>query len=142
VKLPVSSALVSVHCHATEDEDKVLKALHAVIPTGVKVERTGLEGHHGNPIIALTARITDREKLTEIWDRIVGSCGRAIALQVDERTDDLCNLHLRFDKQKAFEGALVLTNGGDSIYLKLKIRTFPSKRENAIKLVKELLVGG
>jgi RNA binding exosome subunit len=141
VRPPISSAQVHVHCHATEDEDKVLAALRTLLPGEVAVERSELEGHHGNPIVVIGARVRDRSKLSEIWERIVRS-GELTPPEVERRMDERCTLHLRFDKQAAFGGRLRLTDGGDSIHLRLRVKAFPPRRENAIRAVREAIESG
>ncbi|MEM2874547.1 MAG: RNA-binding domain-containing protein [Candidatus Hadarchaeales archaeon] len=141
MKLPVSSAFVSVHCHATEDEEKVLRALRAIVPVDVEVRRTRAEGHHGNPIIVMNAGIREKATLSEVWKKIVG-CGEQILPRLDERVDEHRQLHLRFDKQAAFRGQLSLTRGSDAIHLRLKINAFPPRRENAIRFIKDALKRG
>jgi len=58
------------------------------------------------------------------------------------RIDESCRLYLRFDKQLAYRGELVLTDSGDAIHLKLKTAAFPAKREVAIGLVEKFIGAG
>jgi len=42
------------------------------------------------------------------------------------------------DKQKAYLGEVELASGGDAIAVKLKLVTFPSKREKIVEFAREL----
>lgn len=143
MEFPFRSAAIDALVHATEDEQKVLAALQALLPEGVEVQRTGLKGHHGNPIISLYASIRQKKLLRELWRRFSTKL-RAGELDklgkiASERINGTCRLYLRLDKQLAHAGEFVLDDGGDVIHLKLKIAAYPAKREVAAKLVEELI---
>lgn len=146
MEFPFSNAIVSAHVHATEEEQLVLEALRTFLPGEVEVGRSKLKGHHGNPIVALEAKVNRRRLLRELWQRAldklrVGEIDKLRAL-VPERVDDSCCLYLRFDKQLAHGGELVLTDSGDAIHLRLKVVAFPAKREVAIGLIENFVGGG
>ena len=58
------------------------------------------------------------------------------------KIDESCRLYLRFDKQLAYRGELVLTDSGDAVHLKLKVASFPAKREIAVDLVEKFVGAG
>lgn len=137
---------MSAHAHATEDEQRVLRALRALLPEVVEVQRSKLEGHHGNPIIVFEAKVDRRPILRDMWKQMTARL-RAGELEkirdiLSLRTDESCHLYLRFDKQLAFSEELALTESGDAIHLKLKVAAFPAKREVAIKLVEKFIEAG
>ncbi len=142
MKFPFRGAVVSTFAHATEAEKRVLDALKIMLPEEVEVRRSRLKGHHGNPIVSFEAQI-GRKETQEIWRRILAKlCGgefEKIAMVVPDRIDKACHLHLRFDKQLAYVGELVLTEGGDIIHLRLKVAAYPAKREVAVDLVAKFL---
>lgn len=143
MEFPFRSATVDALVHATEDEQKVLAALQALLPKGVEVRRTRLKGHHGNPIVSLRASIGRRKLLRELWWRFSTKL-RAGELDklgkiASERIDGTCHLYLRLDKQLAHTGEFALSDGGDVIHLKLKIDAYPAKQRVAAKLVEEFL---
>jgi RNA binding exosome subunit len=143
MEFPFSSAVLNVHAHATEDEQRVLDALRVLLPEDIEIQRSKLEGHHGNQIIVFEARINRKALLRELWGRIVARL-RADDLENIRRVlptkfDEACHFYLRFDKQLAYRGELALTEGGDAVRLKLKTVAFPAKREVAIGLVKKFL---
>ena len=49
---------------------------------------------------------------------------------IDERMDEDGNFYLRFDKQKAYSGQLVLGYKGDVIKTRIKIASFPANLSN------------
>ena len=52
--------------------------------------------------------------------------------ELHERIDDDCRLHIRFDKQAAYEGKVQLAITTDAIAAEIKIKAYPAKRENAV----------
>ncbi|MDI6819959.1 MAG: RNA-binding domain-containing protein [Candidatus Hodarchaeaceae archaeon] len=143
MELPFRSAAVDAFVHATEDEQRVLAALQALLPEGVEVRRTRLKGHYGNPIVSLHASIGRRKLLHELW-RCFSTKLRAGELDklgkiASGRIDGTCRLHLRLDKQLAHAGEFALSDGGDVIHLKLKIDAYPAKQRVAAKLVEEFI---
>jgi len=64
-----------------------------------------------------------------------------IIKDLNKKIDNKGNLFLRFDKQEAYLGNLVVVEHGDSIHLKIKIAAYPAKKDKAIKIVKEMLGG-
>ncbi|HID60431.1 MAG TPA: hypothetical protein EYP46_01050 [Hadesarchaea archaeon] len=146
MEFPFRSAAVSVHAHATEDENRVLEALKAILPEGIEIRRSGLKGHYGNQITSFEARMSREPVLREFWRRIVAKLRTGGLEKLRERVltgvDDSCHLYLRFDKQIACGGELVHTTSGDSIHVKFKVSVFPAKRGKAIELVEKFVKEG
>jgi RNA-binding protein len=143
MEFPFSSAVVSVHAHATEDEQRVLGILKGLLPDSAEVRKSGLKGHHGNPIVALEARLGQKKDIKELWRRFLSGMREDtfvnLVMMVPERVDDSCFMYLRFDKQSAYGGELVLTDAGDAIHVRLKVSAFPADREVATGNVKRFL---
>jgi hypothetical protein len=141
---PFANAVVSAFVHATEEKDKVMKAMAILTPKGVEVNATELEGYHGNPISLLECRIAKKAVLREWWVGLAEKLDAGIErirLDLPENIDDSCRLYLRFDKQRAYSGELVLTVGEDVVHVRLKVVTWPARREAAVSLVEEFLSG-
>ena len=143
MELPFSSAVVSVHAHATEDEQRVLEAMRKILPASAEVRKSNVKGHHGNPIIAFEARVSQKKALKELWQRVMAGMYEGmfakLLMGIQERVDDSCFMYLRFDKQSAYSGELILTDFGDAIRVRLKISAFPANREVAMSNVKDFL---
>jgi hypothetical protein len=122
-------------CYATEDEKRVERALRTFLPEEYPIERAENEGHHGDRIVVLSARLENADdvrhvlaRLTELEeiDRIVD--------ELDERIDDNTSLFLRLDKQAAFGGDVEL---GVGITLRAKVEAYPATHENAVENARE-----
>lgn len=141
---PFSNAVVSALVHATEDEQRVMKALRFLIPETIGLRRSNVKGHFGNPITMLEARLRKGE-IRELCKNILSNLGmdelERLRESVPRKLDQRCNLYLRFDKQKAHEGELELIESGDAIHIRLKVSAFPPKGELATKLVLDFLGG-
>lgn len=139
-----------VFCHATEVEERVLDALAFVVNADVRahekraafaklVDRIPTEGHHGNPITILEARLKRSGDIDRAWERLLGEpeVRRAFTAEYAARLDDELALHARFDKQLASRGTLRLASSDDCIAIHAKVAAFPKKRETALKALGE-----
>lgn len=128
-------------CHPTEQEDRVRRAIETAAP-GISAAATHAEGHFGPPLLILTARLESREAMNAFWTRLKGAAGGDRLLEsIKDRIDDDCVLHLRLDKQAAFEGELTLVGHDDVIAIRAKVSSFPAKRNEAARRAKAYLAG-
>ncbi len=134
---------VSAVVHSTEDMEKVGEAIAELFPFEFEIEVSKAKGHYGNELTFLEVEIKDRKKIKEfinyLFERLKES-GELEYLKesLEDRVDADNTLHIRFDKQKAYMGEVVL-GSRDPIAVKIKITTFPSRREAAISAVRELI---
>jgi RNA binding exosome subunit len=137
--LPIHWIMARVYCHATEEEDRVVRALDVLCAGGAEV-RDMLEGQHGNPIIHFVRRLEDGKEISAAWDRWreMGLV-RAVRPDVDARLDDDGVVHFRVDKQRAYEGALALARDEDAIDVQVKLKAYPA-RADVIRRVARALV--
>lgn len=124
----VSRADVSVLAHATEDEEKVAKAVRNLFPEGAgefMLKRQRLSGYHKDPITLMTTRIKRKREATALFRHAFGLLApldqQRLLDELGERLDDAGNLYIRFHKQKAFKGQGTLEEV-DSIRLKFSFR--------------------
>jgi RNA binding exosome subunit len=114
-----------------------------LLPGEVEVKQTKLKGHHGNPITSFEASVEHRKLVRELWQRVIEKLKageiKKIVGSLPEKVDKTCHFYLRFDKQLAHVGELVLTDGGDAIHLRMKVAAFPAKPTVAIELVEKFL---
>ncbi|MDG6243652.1 MAG: RNA-binding protein [Methanolobus sp.] len=141
-----------VIAHSTEDQSRVRAALdlflqHAFgmsdnVVTDELVEVTYIEGHYGNSSVMLSSQITRRSDSVRLARFIRGSMSpkdvEVLRNEMPERLDDEQLFHMRFDKQAAFLGKLVLVSSSDAITVKVKIATYPKDRLKAGLIVEEL----
>jgi len=121
--------------HATEDPEKVFKALSLVLPEGVEkqVSRETVLGHYHNEIIIYKVRISDKKSIQNflglLSERIDEEDKERIFNYFDKRLDDSGTLYLRFDKQEAFKGNLKLSEEEDVIRVRIKFSAYQLSRE-------------
>ncbi len=110
---PIAIRLSSI-AHATEDPGKVLSAISNLHPSGFSriLETTKAKGHFGNEIriLRLEARNVAQADsfLRSVLSRLSQGDRLVLRERLDEHLDSSGDLHLRFDKQEAFRGVLVL----------------------------------
>ena len=124
-------------CYATEDEKRVEEALGTFLPDEVEIERVENEGHHGDRIVVLSARVENADEIRHVLARLasLSEIDRVID-QLGERVDDNCSMFLRLDKQAAFGGDVRL---GEGITLRAKVEAYPAKKPNAVANAQEAL---
>lgn len=124
-------------CYATEDEDRVEAALRHYLPEDYPVERETNEGHHGDEIVVLSARVDNADDVRTVMDRVLEAGeGERIIEEIEDRVDEDCSFHLRLDKQAAYDGESAL---GDGLHLRAKVEAYPAKRQNAVEAVRRSL---
>jgi RNA binding exosome subunit len=120
-------------CHATEDQSSVKTALGFLLPDCEISERM-TTGHHGNPIAVLEAKTERKPEIRRFWERVKDSITKEVlSNELESRIDGECVLHLRLDKQKAYQGKMEMVKHEDVITVSSKIETYPKKRETALK---------
>jgi len=135
-KPPIAYIDIRVFAHATEDPAKVQTAVRNLLPEELAqtlvFEKTSCTGHHGNPIILFTSKLTDKKLLPATLEKFGSNLN---ALDKEELNHDIklhlekSNLYLRFDKQSAFLGSLKFSQN-DPIHLKIH---FKNKTAEEIK---------
>lgn len=137
--LPIHWIMARAYCAATEEEDRVVRALDTVCPAGEN-RRDVLEGQYGNPIVHLMRRIEDSKDIVHAWE-IWEDAGLIDSIRpyVDSRTDEEGILHFRIDKQRAFEGTFALAKDEDFIDIQVKIKAYPAREEAIRRVVHDLV---
>jgi len=138
-RLPIHWIEARTHCHATEEEERVLAALNTACP-GKTLSREVVMGHFGNPLVVFRRRLATAEEIRVAWSRWKGA-GVLAALEatLEERTDKEAVLHFRLDKQRAFLGTVVLASGGDPIDIRVKLKAFSSRHEETLEAARAAL---
>ncbi len=124
-------------CHATEEEERVVAALRTVTPEG-EVRRDVVEGHFGNPLVILTAKVEAAGDVKAVWSRVVAAFGKAETLRdLLARLDDDGVYHVRIEKQRAYAGSIEKASGADVIALRAKVAAFPQRRDIAVGVLRD-----
>ncbi|MCZ7355955.1 MAG: exosome subunit [Candidatus Methanoperedens sp.] len=119
---------------ATESEDRVCTALSLFLFDS-EIERIRTEGHFGNPITILQARITGKkcsQFIELLKSKLPESDLEKLKNERCERIDEDCCFHIRFHKQAAYNGKVQLATTTDTIAAEIKIKVYPAKREKAL----------
>jgi hypothetical protein len=138
-EFPVRWIQVRAYCQGTEDEERVLRAIDVTVSGGT-ASRDVLQGQFGNRVILLRRRIDHAMDLRATWERWSASgVPGVLHLDLHDRVDKDGVLHFRINKQKAFQGGLVLALGGDAIDIQVKLKAYPAKREEFYRVARTLL---
>ena len=124
-------------CYATEDEKRVAAALQTFLPEDFELERAPSEGHAGDRIVVLSARVERADEMRHVLERLseIDEVG-TLRDELDERVDDNTSFYVTLDKQAAFGGAAVR---GDGITLRAKVEAYPATREKAVENARDAL---
>lgn len=126
-------------CHATEDPDKVKRAMANAFGNHAEIKVSETEGVHGNKIIVLETSLESADQIADFIARLDKADLEVVAESAASRIDEHCNLFFRLDKQLAFHEKIKLTAGDDAIAIRLRLKAFPSKTEVAVKVARELV---
>ena len=137
----IHHVMLRTFAHATEDVSRVKSALELFLPEDCEIKTTMTKGHFGNPITVLEAKLEKR--YCKSFLDILRSLSKAKLLGLKDELnlhfDDDCNFYIRFDKQSAYEGDIKLAQTEDPIAAKMKIISYPSRRENAVMFIERSL---
>ena len=128
----VQSLEVSYFLQMTEDEEKVKRAVSALLGGDMPEERQEAEGHHGNRIVWIRHHLTGEEAekaLRRIISHIDPEERRAILGDLHAALDEHSALYMRLSKQVlVMRGDAVLASS-DPIRVKVKPRSYLVKRD-------------
>jgi len=126
--------------HTTESDDRVKTALSLFLFDN-EINETKTEGHFGNPITLLHGQIKGKDctsSIDMIRSNLLEHELERLRNELCERIDDECFLHIRFDKQAAFEGKVRLAKNTDTITAKIKLKAYPANYEKALDAANRL----
>jgi RNA binding exosome subunit len=131
---PIAYVDVRVFAHATEDLERVLKAVRNILPTEsadtVTFEKTALTGHHGNPITLFEARIKNKKAARMFLEKLALNLSmvdkEALNSEIAQHVES-GNLFIRLDKQSAYLGEFRF-GSSDPIHVRMHFRK-PSTEE-------------
>jgi len=109
----IEKLIIQVLCHATEDQDKVLRAVRNVLGNAadkVSISSETLKGHYGDPVTIMRMYLLDESACEEVFLRILSSLSRfeqeEIWSERVKRGKHGGKLYIRLDKQEAFLGRI------------------------------------
>ena len=142
MKGPIQSVEVTYLVHATEDPEKLGRAVSALVGSSAEPEAERLEGHFGNVIVRVRLHLTGDDAsnaFRSVLKTIPAGLRGEIISQLPSFLDEHGAFFLRLDKQKLVEGTAAL-GSGDSVRLKVKPRLFLVKG-GAPKFYEQLIEG-
>ncbi|ARS88730.1 RNA-binding protein [Natrarchaeobaculum aegyptiacum] len=145
-QIPLHYVDLRTFCYATEDEKRVEEALRTFLPGSdeadeddepFEIERVETEGHYGDRILVLSARVENADDVRYVLSRLADlEDFETLIDELDERVTENTELFLRLDKQAAFGGDVRL---GDGITFRGKVEAYPAKKEQAVENAEEVL---
>ncbi len=127
-KTPIAYIDIRTSAHATEDTDKVQKAIQNTLPPDlidtVAFQETNLTGHHGNPITLIQTRIKDKQATQKTFEKLSTSLSimdKELLNNEIRQHLEKGNLYLRLDKQNAYLNQLKLGQA-DPIHLRIHFK--------------------
>ena len=127
-KVPIAYIDVRVFAHATEDIDKVVKAVYNTLPTELADEivfkKTNLKGYYRNPIVLLETRIKKRDATKAVFGKLasgLSSLDKELLNNEIRQRLNKGNLFIRLDKQSAYSNELKLRSD-DPIHFRIHFR--------------------
>lgn len=126
---------------ATEDEGRVREAL-GIFVSPDRISSTTAQGHFGNEIKILEASLRKKDALAFfqiLHEQLPVADLARLRREIPDRLEGESHFHLRLDKQAAYKGMLRLTESADALDVSALVKTYPSRREEALRILSELL---
>lgn len=136
--VPLHYVDIRTFCYVTEDTERVEDALRTFLPEEFSIEYARSEGHHGDRILVMSARVENASGIRDVVDHMAALPAddlETVDDQLGERVNDNCSFFLTFDKQAAFRGDVTLGNG---ITVRAKVEAYPAKKEKALTNAREI----
>ena len=141
-QLPIAYVDIRFCAHATEDQDKVMKAVYNIFPSNqteeITFNQSSVEGHYGNPITFFETRIKNKEAFRALVENLSANLS---SLDKDELGRELhrCvekgSLYLRLDKQAALQGKIRLVTSDP---IRIRIRFRKNKLDDVTEICREI----
>lgn len=139
LKLPIAYIDVRFSVHATEDSERVKKAVYNLIPLNrideVIFKKHVVKGHYGNPIILFETQLKDVEMIKAFVEKLSTRLDKLDKETLFKESDlfiERSNLYVRLDKQAAFEDEFKLRKD-DPIHVCIHF-----KKKNIVEICREL----
>lgn len=133
---------IRAFAHATEDLNKVIEAIHQILPkehlNEITFKKRKLKGHYGNPIQLIEAKIKKKEILNKTLKKIaekLNEIDKDILSGELDRHIDKGSFYLRLDKQAALQNEIRIKSA-DPVHIRIRFRK--ERREEIYKICKEL----
>lgn len=136
--MDIDSLSFRAFAHATEDEERVKKAvINASGSEALQCNKS--HGYHGNPISVMETKITRSKEIKNVFSALSDEDIARLIETIELRVDEESFFYMRLDKQCAYLGEIKLSTGEDVISVRGKIKSYPQNRDNAVKSITEIL---
>ena len=143
------SVAIRVFCGEGEYESEVMDGLKSLLPFDIEKEKIEITkqtafGFSDKRIAIFEVVLTRNRHIKAFLDNLLPKISptdkQMLLRQLDSRIDDEASFFVRFDKDSlAKRNELIVTDSGNCYHVKIKIAAYPGSKENAMKLVKELM---
>jgi hypothetical protein len=119
----------------------VREALSIFVPLD-RISSLTAEGHFGNEIKIMEASLRKKEGqafFQILREQLSPEDQLRLRREMPDRLEGDSHFHLRLDKQAAYKGLLRLTDSKDAIDVCALVKTYPARRESALKVLSELI---
>ena len=106
----------------------------------VELVTSQTQGHYGNQILVIETHAKGGLQAELLLGKLSSSDLNEMIDTIDNRMDESCNLFIRIDKQRAFNGEVALTRGDDAIAIRIKVAAYPAKKEAAARRARDFLL--
>lgn len=143
----VDSIQITAISHATEDPDKIAKAIGRVlssVSSRVHADKRTVKGHFGNPITTFLSNVRGKQTeglLYELYGKLGARDQTRLLEELGSRIDEDGRLHLRFDKQDCFRGKIRLEDE-DPVKVTVSLKGQNIDQRSAVRFFKTRLQTG
>ena len=142
------SIKLTVFSYENENEKKILGAFLKFFPFSLEKNKIALvkksaSGFNESSIRIFEVLLTKTKLVNHFIDFILGNLDEVqkgmIVQQAESRLDENLDFFIRFDKESWIKNSkLEITDSGKCFHIKMSVAAFPSKKEVALKLVRDL----
>jgi len=136
-----------------EDAEKTKQCIAKILPSGsgekIKIEEREIEPETDGGIFVKSLRevkvkLTNQKLINDFLKNLLKNLDTVdrekLKKEIEKRMDDNCNFYIRLSKDDAMNGIFTL-QPKDPIHVKIKVATFPVKKEAGVKVMGEILDG-
>ncbi|MBD3304549.1 hypothetical protein GF343_05375 [Candidatus Woesearchaeota archaeon] len=145
----LNKAVASVLVKENEDLEEIKTALECLIPLDLEkekipVKRQTAKGFEDKKIVILKIELEKARHtntlIKDLLNKLTKGQKALLLDQAESRLDNHQHFFIRLDKEKLLkEGRYEITDKGNCFHIKLHIAAFPSKRQEALKVIEKLL---
>lgn len=139
---------INVFVKPEDDEQKVVEKLKLLSQIKdfekekVKIKKTEATSFEERKIQIYEIELKRNKQINNFLANLIKKIDEHIELikkQMQSRLDKNNNFFIRLEKDKLLENKYKITDSGNCYHIKITIAAFPKTRENAVKIIEEIL---